>query len=555
VGLSLHPQRLKRYKDVARLLFKYGRSDLVKRAGLEEALVDEEMAAADGPRPEELADDLEKLGPAFIKLGQLLSTRADLLPSPYLAALGRLQDRVEPFSFAEVEEIVESELTLRLSKGFETFDPSPIAAASLGQVHRAAMRDGRPVAVKVQRPNIRERVAEDLATMQDIAEFLDKHTQAGRQFGLARTVHEFRRTIAQELDYRREAHNLVRIADNLQDFPAILVPRPVHDYTTSRVLTMEFVTGRKITSLSPVVRQELDAEELARELFRAYLKQILIDGFFHADPHPGNVFLTDDGRIALIDLGMVSRLSPGQQDQLLKMLLAVGEGNGDRVATLALQIGELLPDVDQVGVRREIQELVAQYQDAPLHEIQVGRVMMEITRAAGQHGVRLPPELTLLGKTLLNLDQVGRTLAPQFDVNGALREEASALMQQRMRQSMSASNLFTAAIETREFLEQLPARVNKVLDAVVNNELKLNIEVIDEGAVIHGLQKVANRITLGLVLAALIVGAAMLMQVPTTFRLFGYPGLAMLFFLVAAGGGLWLAFTILRSDTPAGRRR
>ena len=553
--MSLHPQRLKRYKDVARLLFKYGRSDLVTRAGLEEALGDEELAAGDGPRPEELADDLEKLGPAFIKLGQLLSTRADLLPPAYLAALGRLQDKVEPFPFAEVEQAVESELGFRISKGFDTFDAEPIAAASLGQVHRATMRDGRPVAVKVQRPNIRERVAEDLATMQDIAEFLDKHTQAGRQFGLARTVHEFRRTIAQELDYRREAHNLVRISENLRDFPGIIVPRPVQDYTTSRVLTMEFISGRKITSLNPIVRQDLDAEELARDLFRAYLKQILIDGFFHADPHPGNVFLTDDGRIALIDLGMVSRLSPGQQDQLLKMLLAVSEGNGDRVATLALQIGEPLPDMDQIGVRRDIQELVAQYQDAPLHEIQVGRVMMEITRAAGQHGVRLPPELTMLGKTLLNLDQVGRTLAPDFDINGALREEASALMQQRMRQSMSASNLFTAAIETREFLEQLPSRVNKVLDAVVNNELKLNVEVIDEGAVIHGLQKVANRITLGLVLAALIVGAAMLMQVPTTFRLFGYPGLAMLFFLVAAGGGLWLAVTILRSDTPAGRRR
>lgn len=553
--MSLHPQRLKRYKDVARLLFKYGRSDLVKRAGLEEALLDEETTVVDGPRPEELADDLERLGPAFIKLGQLLSTRADLLPPPYLLALGRLQDKVEPFSFEEVERTVEAELGVRISKAFDSFEPEPIAAASLGQVHRATMRDGRAVAVKVQRPNIRERVAEDLATMQDIAELLDKHTQSGRQFGFARMVHEFRRTIAQELDYRREAQNLVRIADNLDAFPRLIVPRPVHDYTTSRVLTMEFISGRKITSLNPVVRQELDGEELARELFRAYLKQIIIDGFFHADPHPGNVFLTDDGRIALIDLGMVSRLSPGQQDRLLKMLLAVSEGNGDRAASIAMQIGEPLPDVDQSGLNREIQELVAQYQDAPLHEIQVGRVMMEITRASGQHGVRLPPELTLLGKTLLNLDQVGRTLAPDFDVNGALREEATALMQQRMRQSMSASNVFTAAIETREFLEQLPARVNMVLDRVVNNELKLNVEVIDEGAVIHGLQKVANRITLGLLLAALIVGAAMLMQVPTNFRLFGYPGLAMLFFLVAAGGGLWLAYTIVRSDTPAGRRR
>jgi predicted unusual protein kinase regulating ubiquinone biosynthesis (AarF/ABC1/UbiB family) len=311
---------------------------------------------------------------------------------------------------------------------------------------------------------------------------------------------------------------------------------------------MELVKGRKITALNPVVRQDLDGEELGRELFRAYLHQIVIDGFFHADPHPGNVFLTDDGRIALLDLGMVSRLSPGRQDDLLKLLLAVGEGNGDRAAELALQIGDPRDDVDEAGLRRDVQDLVATYRDAPISELQVGRVMLELGRMAGQHGVRLPSEMALLGKTLLNLDQVGRTLAPDFDVNSALREEATSLMQQRMQQSMSASNIFTAALETKEFLEQLPRRVNKVLDAVASNDLKVNVEVIDEGAVIDGLQKVANRITLGLLLAALIVGAAMLMQVETTFRLFGYPGLAMLFFLAAAGGAAWLAFSILTSD-------
>lgn len=556
VGLSLRPERLKRYKEIARLLYKYGRADLVSRAGLDEALSGDEQSLPPGaPDPDELPADLERLGPVFIKLGQLLSTRTDLLPAPYLEALGRLQDRVEPFPFADVQRVVEEELGVRLSKGFASFEEVPIAAASLGQVHRAALRDGRVVAVKVQRPGIREAVTGDLQAMEDIAGFLDGHTSAGRQFAFTEMVHEFRHTLFQELDYRREAHNLVRIGENLTRFPRIVVPRPVDDYTAIRVITMEFITGRKITALHPLVRQELDGAGLASELFRAYLHQIIIDGFFHADPHPGNIFLTDDGRIALLDLGMVSRLSPGRQDQLLKMLLAVADGNGDRAALLAIQIGQPLEGFDEAGLRRTVTELVASYRDAPLEELQVGRVVLEITRAAGQHGIRLPSELTMLGKTLLNLDQVGRTLAPEFDVNRALSDEASDLMQQRMRQGVSASNVFATALEVKEFLEHLPGRVNKVLDAVVNNELKMNVEVIDEGAVIEGLQKVANRITLGLVLAALIVGAAMLMRVETTFRIWGYPGLAMLFFLVAAGGGAWLAVNILANDRAPRAKR
>ena len=556
MGLSLRPERLKRYKEIARVLYKYGRSDLVAHAGLEEALSGEEPAVPPGaPDPEQLPKDLEALGPAFVKLGQVLSTRADLVPPPYLQALGRLQDQVEPFPFADVQDLVEQELGVRISKAFEFFDEKPIAAASLGQVHRAALRDGRPVAVKVQRPDVRESVTRDLDAMEDIADFLDRHTAAGRQFGFVDMVHEFRRTLFQELDYRREAHNLVRIAENLARYPRIVVPRPVEDYTATRVLTMELIKGRKITALNPVVRQELDGEALASELFRAYLHQIIIDGFFHADPHPGNVFLTDDGSIALLDLGMVSRLSPGRQDQLLKMLLAVSEGNGDRAASLAIQIGEARDGFDQAGLRRDVTQLVGSYRDAPLKDIQVGRVMLEITRTAGLHGIRLPSELTMLGKTLLNLDEVGRTLAPDFDVNKALNDEAAPLMQERMRQGVSAANLFSTLLETKEFLERLPGRVNKLLDAVVNNELKMNVEVIDEGAVIEGLQKVANRITLGLVLASLIIGAAMLMRIETTFRIFGYPGLAMLFFLVAAGGALWLAFTILTSDQAPKRKR
>jgi predicted unusual protein kinase regulating ubiquinone biosynthesis (AarF/ABC1/UbiB family) len=437
-----------------------------------------------------------------------------------------------------------------LSKGFASFDPSPIAAASLGQVHRATLRDGRAVAVKVQRPQAREDVAGDLNAFGDIAEFLDRHTRAGRPAPFGEVVEEFRRTILEELDYRREARNLVTLRENLASFRRLVIPSPIDDYSSSRVLTMEYVSGRKITALNPVVLVDADAHRLADELFRAYLRQVIIDGFFHADPHPGNVFLTDDGRLALLDLGMVSRLDTTRQEQLLKLLLAIAEGHGDRAADVAISMGRPAEDFDRAALEAEVSDLVTRYKDASLQETQAGAVMLQVSRVAGLHGLRLPTELTLLAKTLLNLDEVGRRLAPDFDVPRSIRDNATSLMQERMRKSLSLSGSFAGLLELKQFVEALPGRLNRLLDAASTNNLKLKMEVIDEGALIEGFQKIANRITLGLLLASLIVGAALLMQVRTTFTILGYPGLAMIFFLLAAAGGTWLAISILTGDRP-----
>jgi predicted unusual protein kinase regulating ubiquinone biosynthesis (AarF/ABC1/UbiB family) len=300
--------------------------------------------------------------------------------------------------------------------------------------------------------------------------------------------------------------------------------------------------------MSPVMRVDLDGAAYADQLLHAYLKQIIIDGFFHADPHPGNVLLTDDGRLALIDLGMVSRLSAVRQEQLLKLLLAVADGRGDDAAAATIRIGHQLETFNREAIERDVSAMVVKYRDASLRDIQAGSVLLDISRSAGQHGLRLPTELALLAKTLLNLDDVGRTLAPNFDVHECLRRHASTLMQQRMRRSLSLGGAFSSMLEMKQFVEALPSRLNRLMDAATNNELKIKMEVIDEGALIEGFQKIANRIALGLILAALIVGAAMLFQVPTTFTLFGYPGIAMLFFLVAAGGGIWLALSILTGD-------
>jgi ubiquinone biosynthesis protein len=549
VGLSLKPQHLKRYKDVALLLIKYGRLDLVKAAGLDATLEDEgEAGAGAEPAAVELADDLERMGPTFIKLGQLLSTRPDILPPAYLHALTRLQDRVEQFSFGETERIVAGELGIRLSRAFSEFEATPVAAASLGQVYRAAMRDGRRVAVKVQRPDIRERVAEDLDALEEIAEFLDEHTEVGRRYEFRKIVNEFRRSLLRELDYRQEAQNLTMLRRNLAEFDRIVVPAPIDDYTTSRVLTMEYIAGTKITLLSPVARLELAGAELAEQLFRAYLKQILVDGFFHADPHPGNVLVTDDGKIGLIDLGMVARIIPRVQEQLLQLLLAISEGQSDDAVRFAIKLGEPREQFDEPEFARRVSDLVGRHQDAELRHIHVGTAMLEIGRAAGDTGLRLPTELALLGKTLLNLDQIGELLDPKFNPNASIRRNAAEIMRARLVKSASPGNLFSGILEMKDFVERLPARVNKILDAVANNQLAVKVDAIDEARLMAGFQKVANRITMGLLLAALIVGAALLMRIETEFRILGYPGLAIVFFLLATGGGVALMLSILFKD-------
>ncbi len=536
--------RLSRYRDLAWFVAKYARAEFTTPSGDDPVEpTDKEIEDAKA-----FACDLEALGPTFIKLGQFLSTRADLLPPAYLEALARLQDDLEPFPYADVERIVQEELGVRLSKAFAEFDREPIAAASLGQVHRAVLRGGREVAVKVQRPGIRERVLKDLDALHELAPVFDRFAGPTRSVDTARMLEELRHSLVLELDYREEARSLTTMAAQLREFDSIVVPLPVDDFTTARVLTMDYVPGVKITAVSPVVRTEVDGAELADQLFRAYLQQILVDGVFHADPHPGNVLLTPDHRLALIDLGMVGRLSPTVQEHLVKLVLAIAEGRGDDAARVAIVLSEKQDDFDEAQMVRAVSALVSRNQGVALKQLNVGRVMLDIMREAGKHGLRMAPDLALLGKALLNLDEIGRVLDPAFDVNASIRKNATGLMQQRLRKQATPANLWTSVIEVREFAQQLPSRVNRILDALAGDNLKVKVELIDHGSIIDGLQKVANRIALGLVLAALIVGAAMLMRVPTPFMILGYPGIAMLLFLAAAGGGFWMTWNILFGD-------
>jgi ubiquinone biosynthesis protein len=533
------PPKLSRYASVASLMWKYGRVS-----------GDEPTDADDSP--DQLARDLEALGPTFIKLGQVLSTRVDLLPPAYLEALTRLQDSVEPFPFTDVQRIVEEELGARLSKAFSVFEEKPLAAASLGQVHRAALRDGRVVAVKVQRPDIAATVADDLKALEEIAQFLAKRTDAGKRYDFVGMVQEFRMAIEAELDYLQEAKNLRLIGENLAEFDTIVVPQPVEGYTSTRVLTMDYVSGTKVTKISPIVALDLQRDVLADTLVRAYLKQIVLDGVFHADPHPGNVFVTDDGMLALIDLGMVGRLSPLMQERLLKLLLAISEGRGEEAAEIASMLGEKLPNFNEAGFRRDVSNLVGRIGHQSVAEFQIGRVFLDLSALINDNAMRAPAELTLLGKTLLHLDQVARALDPALDVNEAIRRNGVELMSRRMRKAVTSGGVMASVLEAKEFATKLPGRVNRVLDALAASELKMKVD-IDDGAIIDGLQKVANRITLGLILAAMIVSAGMVMRVDSSFRILGYPGFAMILFMLAGIGAGYLALQIVRHDRSVPR--
>jgi ubiquinone biosynthesis protein len=550
LSFSLKPEHLKRYKDIARLFMKYGRADLAKLVSSDPTLApdDDDPVAGVSGNPESLALDLEALGPTFIKLGQLLSTRSDLLPQPYLDALARLQDKVEPFSFGIVEEIVSSELGVRLSKAFQSFDSEPLAAASLGQVHRAVMRDGREVAVKVQRPNIRQTILEDLEAFQEMAVLLDRHTEIGRRFGFQSLLEEFRRTLLRELDYRRESLNLVTLGSNLKEYQRLIVPQPIDDYSTSRVLTMEYVQGTKITDLSPLARIDVDGQALAEELSRAYLDQILVDGFFHADPHPGNILITPDGRLAMLDLGMVARIDPKRQEQLLKLLLAIADARGHEAADIAIQIGTILEGHDEDRFRREVADLVQSMQGVTASQIQVGRIILGMASKAVECGVRPAPELGFLGKALLHLDEIARVLDPDIDPNAIVRRHSDSILRRHMMKRFSPSNVFSSTLEMYDLAQQMPGRLNALLDNLANNKVQIKVNAFDESRLMDNLQKIANRIAVGLVLAALIVGAALLMQVRTNFTLFGYPGLAMILFLLAVACGFALVFSIFFND-------
>jgi len=549
--MSNTPDKIKRYYKFIHFMLKYWNSDLFRQtsaAALNNSLEEEDEDHKFDQTPEELVEDLKEMGPTYIKLGQLLSTRPDLLPDEYLDALAHLQDNVSPVPFEEVKEIIEKELGTKISKAFNSFDEKPLASASIGQVHRAELHSGRPVAVKVQRPGIAKQFMEDLNTLDELTALAVNHLETAKTYAIDEVFAELRRILINELDYKKEAQNLKTLKRNLQQFEHLIIPAPVSDYSSTRVLTMEFVSGKKITSLSPLRQMENDFSELVEELVEAYLQQIINDGFAHADPHPGNIKFTDDNKIALIDLGMVARFSPKLQENLIELLLAISQSNGEKTAHSLLKMSELTEASQKRQFSKTVSDVIMESEHSRAKDLQTGRILIQLNRLALSTHIKLPVEINILGKILLNLDQIVAMLDPEFDLRAAIQRNVHEIMRKKMISELKPENFFSTLIESKHFIEKMPERMNQISENLANNEFKIKIDAIDEKRVTDGFQKVANRITLGLIIASMIVGASMLMQVPSDFTIFGYPGLAMIFFLLAAAGAIVLSYVIIFRD-------
>jgi len=543
---------LARTSQILRFLFKYRSAGVFTGLDLDAATLDPADAPATEGKPEEFVADLEALGPTFVKIGQALSTRPDMVPAPYLAALERMQDDVAPLSFEVVRQVLEDELGVRPTKLFDSFDETPLGCASLAQVHRATLRDGRAVAVKVQRPGITETIRNDLDALAALASKVDSLTDLGRRMRFADWVHEFRKTLLAELDYRVEAENLDRFNQHFAEYPELFVPAPLWDLTRQRVLTMELVTGTKATDMTGVRRTEHKLGHLATALMRGYLDQVFVHGEIHADPHPGNLLVTDDGRLALLDLGMVAHVPPKQRERLLKLLFAAVDGRGEEVANESIAMGTRLEDFDEERFVREVGQMVARYaaRSGP-QSLGEGRLMLDIVRQATACGLRTPPELSLLGKTLLNLEAVSAALDPALDVKQVVEEHLEQVMRQRLRKSFSPANLASELMEMQKLMREAPRKLTDILSLLAENRMQMRVTGLEESHLMESLQKIANRITAGLITAALILASAMMMRVDTQNRLFGYPAIALVLFLVAAGLGIALVLSVLLRDRKA----
>lgn len=547
------PEKLQRYIKFIRFIVKYWNSDVMNQAvnsAIDDLPAEKDIqeATKNYQKPEELVEDLKAMGPTWVKLGQLLSTRPDLLPDEYLQALTSLQDDVEEVSYSEIQQIVEDELGVRISKAFESFDEKPLASASIGQVHKALLRSGIEVAVKVQRPGIRKKFIDELDTIKEVAAFAMKHSKAARKYSLDTILEELRHILLNELDYIKEGQNLVILGENLSEYPNLIVPQPIDDYCTSRVLTMQYIQGQKITSLNPVIKTGKNFEPVIDSLVEAYLQQIIVDGFAHADPHPGNIHLTPDNKIVLMDLGMVAKFNNKAQDNLMKLLIAISNMDGDAMTDTLLSMSDYEKEVNTDHFRKIINRMVMDNQGYMAKEMQMGRFLIQVNRLAADEGIKIGVELNILGKILVNLDQIVATLTPTFDLQASIKKHVEKLLHQKMINELKPGNLLNMLVETKNLAKNLPERINLFTDKLANNKLEFKIDAIDEKRFTDGFQKVANRITLGLIIAAMIIGAAMLMQVPTSFKIFGYPGLAMIFFMAAALAGFMLMYLIIFKD-------
>jgi ubiquinone biosynthesis protein len=503
--------------------------------------------------PERVRHTLEDLGPTYIKLGQLLSGRGDLLPAGYIEELTKLLDAAPAFPYEQVVRQIEHELGAPPEEIFDLFERTPIAAASIGQVHRAVLPDGARIVVKVQRPNIERIVRSDLDLLLRQARFLERRSEAMRNYNLVENIEELSYALTNELDYTAEAQNIDRFYQTYADDPNLRIPKVYWEYTTKRVVVMEEIEGIKLTDLGDLKGDGYSLPAIAEIGTDFYLKQIFEDGFFHADPHPANIMIAGD-RIALLDFGMVGFLSRRLREDMGDMLVGVITQNSEQVITVMVRMGIITRATNLRELERDLNRLLVRYLGLPLQQMDVGEILGEVLSISFMHHVRLPSDFAMLIRTMIILNGLGQQLDPDYQLVPALEPFVRQLVQDKL----SIKRIGTNALRTFESLNTLaqrfPNRLDDLWDQLDEGNLTVGVSVRDLKTIIQRVDRIANRLAFALVVAALIIGSALILMGGTEIQaLFQIPGLglaipvAQVSFILAGLTGAWLLWSILRT--------
>jgi ubiquinone biosynthesis protein len=547
---------IRRYRTVLGILIKYGFGQVVEQLNIHYYLELGRRIITLGRAPKEIERltqpvrlrlAMEELGPTFIKLGQILSTRPDLIPREYSEEFKKLQDRVPSIPLVEIQNQIQKELGYPAEEIFQEFAPLPIAAASIAQVHRGRLKSGEEVVVKVRRPGVDRLVETDLDILMGLAYLIERHIPTGDLYDPIGIVKEFRRTINREMDFSREGHTIDRFAANFAQDPTVHVPRVQWDYTGESVLTMEFVAGIKVSDFDRLREQGYDLKAIAHNGADAFLKQVLVHGLFHGDPHPGNIFILEGNTICLLDYGMVGRLDEHLKFQLVDLLVAILQRDVDRLINLLLYSGELTDEVNTRQLRRDLSEFIDNYYEIPLQEINAGKLLVEFVEILTQYRIRFPSDLMLLAKALVTMEGVGRQLDPDFNMIGHLKPFMEKLVKERMTPATLSKELLQVAQDYGGLVKHLPRDLKELINRINRNKFKIDLEHRGLEKLIADLDKSSNRVSFSLLIAALIVGSSLIMQTEKGPLLFGFPVLGFLGYSIAGFLGLWLAIAILRS--------
>ena len=549
-GLTKKYQHLRRYRDIVEILIKHGFGYLIEALDLHQFVPlskrIKHLDNADPPedsKPRRLRRVLEDLGPTFIKLGQLLSTRPDLLPQEYIVELEKLQDQASRMNFEDVIDQLESELGEDYLDLFQEFSPEPLASASIGQVHKATLQDGTEVVVKVQRKGIEKKVNSDLEIMTDLAGLLEKRVFDDLFISPVEIMDKFSELIKKELDYRNESRNSVKFKTNFAAEEEVKVADLYWDLITKKVLVMEYIEGVSVNNLD----EDVDRHQLAQTIFDSFMKQILLDGCFHGDPHPGNIIITKDNKLGLIDFGLIGQISRSDREIAASLFMALLQQEMDLAVEELLKLGLTTEEIDKRALKRDLYKLVDDYYGATLEQIELGPVVNRVFNLAFEYKIKLPFDFILLGKSLVTVEGLVAKIDPKFDTVAATKPFMSELIKAKFHPKRLLRDLLTGSRNLFETLSGIPDELKYILDLLKNRELSINLRHIGINQFIAKLDIITNRISMALIVAALIIGSSLIMLSDKGPLFLDYPVIGLTGYSLAVVFGSWLVISILKS--------